>query len=60
MEPRTSRWDHATAMALAATEHDRCLAHLRRLAEADWTKPTDCSAWDVPRWRPTCSGWPRW
>lgn len=47
MEPRTSRWDHATAMVLAATEYDRCLAHLRRLAEDDWSKPTDCPAWDV-------------
>jgi len=47
MEPRTSRWEHSTAMALAATEYDRGLAHLRRLAEDDWSKPTACSAWDV-------------
>jgi len=47
MEPRTSRWDHSTAMALAATEYDRCLAHLRRLTEDDWNRPTACSAWNV-------------
>jgi uncharacterized protein (TIGR03083 family) len=47
MEPRTSRLDHSTSMALAATEYDRCVAHLRRLTEDDWTKPTDCSAWNV-------------
>lgn len=47
MEPRTSRWDHSTAMALAATEYDRCLAHFRRLTEDDWSRPTACSAWDV-------------
>lgn len=47
MEIRTSRWDHATAMTLAATEYDRCLTHFRRLAVEDWDKPTDCPAWSV-------------
>lgn len=47
MEPRTSHWDHSTAMALAATEYDRCVAHLRRLAADDWAKPTACPGWDV-------------
>lgn len=47
METRPSRWDHHTAMGLAATEYDRCVAHLRRLSADDWTKPTDCPAWNV-------------
>jgi uncharacterized protein (TIGR03083 family) len=34
-------------MALAATEYDRCLAHLLRLDEKDWSKPTACPVWDV-------------
>lgn len=34
-------------MRLAATEYDRFVAQLRRLSPADWSRPTDCSAWDV-------------
>lgn len=47
MNPRTSGWSRTTALALAATEYDRCVAHLRRLGPADWSAPTDCPAWDV-------------
>lgn len=47
MEPRTSKFDSTTAMALAATEYDRCSALLRSLSPDEWTKPTDCPAWDV-------------
>lgn len=39
--------DRATAMRLAATEYDRFTAQLRRLSAGDWTRPTDCTAWDV-------------
>jgi uncharacterized protein (TIGR03083 family) len=39
--------DRATAMRLAATEGDRFLAQLRRLAPDDWTTQTDCEGWDV-------------
>jgi uncharacterized protein (TIGR03083 family) len=34
-------------MALAATEYGRFLDQLRALSPADWTRPTDCGAWDV-------------
>ncbi len=47
MEPRTSKLDRSTAMALAATEYDRCAALLRSLQPEDWGKPTACPAWDV-------------
>ncbi|HEX2072460.1 MAG TPA: maleylpyruvate isomerase family mycothiol-dependent enzyme [Geodermatophilus sp.] len=45
--PRSSAFDRATAMRLAATEYDRFLDQLRDLDEEDWTRPTDCPAWDV-------------
>jgi len=45
--PRPAVLDHGTAMRLAATEYDRVLAALRRLAPADWHRPTDCTEWDV-------------
>lgn len=45
--PRRSVLDRVVAMRLAAAEYDRFLAHLRRLSADDWTKPTDCAAWDV-------------
>jgi uncharacterized protein (TIGR03083 family) len=35
------------AHALAATENERVLDLLRSLTDDDWSKPTDCSAWDV-------------
>lgn len=44
---RRSPLDRETAMRLAATEYGRYLAQLRTLAAADWTRPTDCPAWDV-------------
>ena len=45
--PRRPALDRATAMRLAATEYQRYLEHLRELAPADWSKPTDCPGWDV-------------
>jgi uncharacterized protein (TIGR03083 family) len=39
--------DRRTTMRLAATEYDRFLAALRRLAPADWTRATACPGWDV-------------
>ena len=47
MEPRTSKIDRTTAMALAAAEYDRCTAMLRSLSPDDWTQPTACPNWDV-------------
>jgi len=32
---------------LAATEYHRMLELLRTLGDGDWTRPTDCTAWDV-------------
>ncbi len=32
---------------LAATEYRRMLELLRTLGDGDWTRPTDCPAWDV-------------
>src|SRR3977135_1142789 len=37
----------AEAVALATTENERALDQLRSLSDADWSKPTDCPAWDV-------------
>lgn len=37
----------AEAMTLAATENQRALDQLRSLSDDDWSKPTDCPAWDV-------------
>jgi uncharacterized protein (TIGR03083 family) len=34
-------------MRLAAAEYQRYLEHLRELAPADWSKPTECPGWDV-------------
>jgi uncharacterized protein (TIGR03083 family) len=45
--PRRSALDRETAMRLAATEYGRYLDVLRALEPADWTRPTDCPAWDV-------------
>ncbi len=33
--------------ASAATEYRRMLELLRTLGDSDWTRPTDCTAWDV-------------
>lgn len=38
---------HADWMAAAEVEYDRLLAVLRSLRPEDWTRPTDCSEWDV-------------
>ena len=45
--PRPPALDRDTAFRLAATEYERFLAVLRGLAPADWTRPTECTAWDV-------------
>jgi hypothetical protein len=42
------------AQVLAATEYARFGDQLRTLAHDDWTKPTDCSLWDVR----AVAGWP--
>ena len=39
--------DHREAMAMASTEAARLLDVVDRLAEHDWTRPTDCAGWDV-------------
>ena len=39
--------DRAEAAALAATENRRVLDLVRSFDAADWSRPTDCSAWDV-------------
>lgn len=45
--PRGSTLDREMAMRLAATEYDRYLEQLRGLEASDWSRPTDCPAWDV-------------
>ncbi len=44
---RQAALDHAVAMRLAAVEYERVVAQLRALEPADWSRPTDCPAWDV-------------
>jgi uncharacterized protein (TIGR03083 family) len=44
---RRSTLDRPTAMRLAATEYGRYLDLLRALDGPDWTRSTDCPAWDV-------------
>lgn len=39
--------DRDTAMRLAETEYRRYRDQLRGLAGDDWSRPTDCPAWDV-------------
>jgi uncharacterized protein (TIGR03083 family) len=39
--------DHDTAMRLAAAEYDRTADALASLEPGDWSRPTDCPAWDV-------------
>lgn len=39
--------DHDEAMALAEEEYGRFLTLVRSLGPDDWTKPTDCTLWDV-------------
>lgn len=38
---------HDEAMTLAATEYDRVLGLTDDLVDGDWSRPTDCSDWDV-------------
>jgi uncharacterized protein (TIGR03083 family) len=45
--PRRSVLDRETALRLAATEYGRYLDQLRSLGPDDWSRPTDCPAWDV-------------
>lgn len=45
--PRPPALDRDTATRLAATEYERFLAVLRDLGPADWSRPTECTAWDV-------------
>lgn len=47
MTSRRSMFDRATAMRLAAHEYARYHDQLRTLDASDWTRPTDCPAWDV-------------
>ena len=39
--------DRPVAMSLAATEYQRFAAQLEQLTEADWSRATECPAWDV-------------
>ena len=45
--PRRSALDRTTALRLAATEYRRYLDQLRSLGRDDWSRATDCPAWDV-------------
>lgn len=38
---------HDEAMRLAEAEYDRLLAVVDRLRPEDWSRPTDCTGWDV-------------
>jgi uncharacterized protein (TIGR03083 family) len=38
---------HDEAMGLATTEYDRLLAVVDGLRDEDWSRPTDCTDWDV-------------
>jgi uncharacterized protein (TIGR03083 family) len=39
--------DHDEAMARAGMEYERLLALVDDLTDDDWTRPTDCTEWDV-------------
>lgn len=39
--------ERPTAMRLAETEHQRVIDAVRALWPGDWSRPTDCPAWDV-------------
>jgi uncharacterized protein (TIGR03083 family) len=41
------RIGHDEAMRIAATENAKFASLLREIAPDDWTKPTDCTLWDV-------------
>jgi uncharacterized protein (TIGR03083 family) len=53
---RRSALDRQVAMRLAATEYSRFLDMLRSLSPEDWTRPTDCPAWDVRQMAAHCLG----
>jgi uncharacterized protein (TIGR03083 family) len=46
-ELRRPALKRTTAMRLAATEYDRVADAIAALSPDDWTRPTDCPAWDV-------------
>ncbi|MBS3941690.1 MAG: maleylpyruvate isomerase family mycothiol-dependent enzyme [Actinobacteria bacterium] len=46
----------ADAELLAATEYQRLAGQLRTLPATDWTRPTDCSLWDVRAMAGHCVG----
>ena len=41
--------ERPTAMRLAETEYQRVIEVVDALQFEDWTRPTDCTAWDVRR-----------
>lgn len=45
--PVQPAYDHDTAMRLAAEEYTRFAEVLATLDATDWSRPTDCPAWDV-------------
>ena len=45
--PDTTMPGHREAMSLAATEYQRFVELLHQLDAEDWSKPTDCTHWDV-------------
>ena len=45
--PRRPALDRPAAMTLAETAYQRFLAQLHDLSDDDWSRPTDCPAWDV-------------
>jgi uncharacterized protein (TIGR03083 family) len=44
---RPSSIDHAVAMKVAAVEYDRVVELFADLTPEQWTRPTDCTVWDV-------------
>ena len=44
---RRPRLGRDAAVRMAATEYDRTAVQLRALGPEDWSRPTDCPAWDV-------------
>jgi uncharacterized protein (TIGR03083 family) len=42
-----ARIDHTEAMAIATVENANFGAQLRSLDDTDWSRPTDCTLWDV-------------
>lgn len=53
---RRSALDREVAVRLAVTEYGRFLDLLRSLSPEDWTRPTDCPAWDVREIAAHCLG----